>query len=176
VIVFLSCPKQGVAFSQSGWLITKLKDGLWYGSAVGDGKYVWVWREGDKGVWLVDSSGHIVNDQAKFLPDLAPSSGIVPIDDENRHGLVPIGNHGLWNVCVIGQSGAESSPTPLLPAWYNSIGLYKTLEGIWIHCANTVGTPPTSLEKGFYFFFDRNLKLEGPWKEVEILTSQGLRP
>jgi len=157
------------AFSQSGWLVTKIRDGRWNAVAVGDGKHEWAWQPGKKGIWLVDSSGSIVNDKAPFLAEVVSGWGIIPLGDK-RHGLAIVDN-GLTsapsNAYMVGLFPDDSSSVPLLPAGYDAIRTHETAEGIWIHCEKRQSDRLKGtvwVANDFYFLPSNSLKLEGPWK------------
>lgn len=104
--------KEKVTFSQSGWLVSKIRDGKWRVSAAGDGQHAWAWEVGKKGVWLLDASGHTLNAQAPLLPDIEPSWRIFPAGDKRR-GLVIVGNGSTSapsNAYLVGLTAGDSPP------------------------------------------------------------------
>ncbi len=71
------------AFSQSGWLVTKIKEGPWKAAAVGDGEHAWAWKPNEKGIWLVDSSGDFAN-ETPLLPNVAPGARVASVASGQR--------------------------------------------------------------------------------------------
>src|SRR5260370_39164133 len=68
------------------FLVTQVSREAFETVAVGDGLYVWAWKPGSQGVFLIDQLGNVVNRNAPFLPK-TEVKGIFALGD-HIHGVV----------------------------------------------------------------------------------------
>ena len=104
--------------------------------SVGDQKHFWAWEVGEKGVYVVDTAGTILNSGKPLLPDSRPFA-VTPAGD-HIHALVSAlpgsreQDPKKGGLLVVGRSPEESKDRSLLPEGDSAESVFITDKGAWV--------------------------------------------